>query len=233
MTDNLPVGTNLLIKVAPETGITGQNIINDGVSESHVLTDGADFGTPDAFTATQVSFTTNVNAYKTLVLPFEATVPADFTAAKAASVTGNLVNLEETSTIGAGQPVLVQGTGEFQLTASNAAVAATEDAALTEGVLSGTYKSIPAPVGSYVLQNQNSIIGFYQVAETQPTVGAFRAWLNVPASDVKAYYFGDEATSINEVFGMTLEGAIYNLAGQRLSKMQKGVNIVNGKKILK
>ncbi|MCR5850152.1 MAG: chitobiase/beta-hexosaminidase C-terminal domain-containing protein [Bacteroidaceae bacterium] len=29
------------------------------------------------------------------------------------------------------------------------------------------------------------------------------------------------------------EGAIYNVAGQRLSKMQKGVNIVNGKKIIK
>ena len=28
------------------------------------------------------------------------------------------------------------------------------------------------------------------------------------------------------------EGAIYNLAGQRLEKMQKGINIVNGKKIL-
>ena len=27
--------------------------------------------------------------------------------------------------------------------------------------------------------------------------------------------------------------AIYNLAGQRLSKMQRGINIVNGKKILK
>ena len=29
------------------------------------------------------------------------------------------------------------------------------------------------------------------------------------------------------------DGAIYNLAGQRLDKMLKGINIVNGKKILK
>ena len=28
-------------------------------------------------------------------------------------------------------------------------------------------------------------------------------------------------------------GAIYNLAGQRLNKVQKGINIINGKKILK
>ena len=33
--------------------------------------------------------------------------------------------------------------------------------------------------------------------------------------------------------GDTEEGAIYNLAGQRLNKIQKGVNITNGRKILK
>jgi hypothetical protein len=32
---------------------------------------------------------------------------------------------------------------------------------------------------------------------------------------------------------MTIDNAIYNLAGQRMSKMQKGINVVNGKKILK
>lgn len=37
----------------------------------------------------------------------------------------------------------------------------------------------------------------------------------------------------NEELKMKNEGAIYNLAGQRLSKMQKGINIVGGKKILK
>ena len=31
----------------------------------------------------------------------------------------------------------------------------------------------------------------------------------------------------------TTVGAIYNVAGQRLQKMQKGINIVNGKKVLK
>ncbi|MBR5394674.1 MAG: leucine-rich repeat protein [Bacteroidaceae bacterium] len=229
-------GTNLLITVAPESGIFGQNIISDGVCENLVLTDGADFGAPYAFTAKEVKFTTNVNAYKTLVLPFEANVPEGFAAAKAASVTGNLVNLEEAATISAGEPVLVQGTGEFQLTTSNAAIAASDEAVLENGLFVGTYKNIPAPVGSYVLQNQNGVTGFYQVAEVQPTVGAFRAWLNAPASSVKAFFFGDGATSINEELRMKneeLEGAMYNLAGQRINKMQKGINIVNGNKILK
>ena len=36
----------------------------------------------------------------------------------------------------------------------------------------------------------------------------------------------------NEELRMTEEGGIYNLSGQRLSKMQKGINIIDGKKIL-
>lgn len=37
----------------------------------------------------------------------------------------------------------------------------------------------------------------------------------------------------NEKLKMKNEGSIYNLAGQRLSKAQKGINMINGKKILK
>ena len=49
------------------------------------------------------------------------------------------------------------------------------------------------------------------------------------------YFTAETMTGINEelrVKSEELEGAIYNLAGQRLSKMQKGINIVNGKKVL-
>lgn len=41
-----------------------------------------------------------------------------------------------------------------------------------------------------------------------------------------------DAISLTPTFSES-EGAIYNLAGQRLSKMQKGINIVGGKKVLK
>ena len=100
-------------------------------------------------------------------------------------------------------------------------------------MLSGTFKSIPAPVGSYVLQKQNGTAGFYLVADVQPTVNAFRAHLNVPNSDVKLYTFGDEATGISLTPALLEEGTIYyNVSGQRMSRMQKGINIVNGKKIL-
>ena len=232
LTDNMPAGSNLLVTVAPETGITGQNIINGGVCQSLVLTDGADFGTPTAFTATSVSFTTNVNSYKTLVLPFDVDVPAGFTATNAASVTGSSVNLESTTTISADAPILIQGEGALELTATNAAIGATDGATLTNGVLCGTYKAVTAPIGSYVLQKQSDVIGFYHVAD-EIAVGAFRAWLNAPTSSVKAFYFGDETTGIKNLNDLNdSKDVIYNLAGQRISKKQKGVNIQNKKKVL-
>ena len=69
------------------------------------------------------------------------------------------------------------------------------------------------------------------------TVPAGKALL--PASqvgtEVKTFTFNfeDDATGISNIDVNLNEGAIYNLAGQRLQKMQKGINIVNGKKVLK
>ena len=46
--------------------------------------------------------------------------------------------------------------------------------------------------------------------------------------------FGDDATEIEDLnVDVNLNENIYNVAGQRLNKMQRGINIVNGKKILK
>ncbi|MBO7120090.1 MAG: leucine-rich repeat protein [Bacteroidaceae bacterium] len=232
LTGNMPAEGNLVVAVSPESGITGQNIINDGVCESLVLTDGIDYGTPIAFVATQVSFTSNVSLYKTLVLPFEADVPAGFTASEATSVYGAKVILEEVSTIRANAPVIVQGEGVFQITANNAEVAASEGITPQEGVLYGTYKSTLAPHGSYVLQNQDDVIGFYHV-EDEITVKAFRSYLEAPASSVKAFYLNNDATGIASSLGETQEEAVFNLAGQRLSKPQKGINIIKNKKYIK
>ena len=48
------------------------------------------------------------------------------------------------------------------------------------------------------------------------------------------YYNANDPDGINEVGDeqLTIDNAIYNLAGQRINKLQEGINIVNGKKIL-
>ncbi|MBO7136932.1 MAG: hypothetical protein J6V92_00500, partial [Bacteroidaceae bacterium] len=88
----------------------------------------------------------------------------------------------------------------------------------------------------YCLANKTEGVGFYQV-ESGVVIPAGKAYLVVeaPAGQAKTFYgFDDNATGLNNVdANVNLNEAIYNLAGQRLSKMQKGINIVNGKKILK
>lgn len=48
------------------------------------------------------------------------------------------------------------------------------------------------------------------------------------------YSLNGVTTGISDVKAQTItDGVIYNLAGQRMSKLSKGINIVNGKKIIK
>jgi hypothetical protein len=125
--------------------------------------------------------------------------------------------------------VLEAATGTYSFTGSK--VPAVESP--TFGALTGTYSRIPAPAGSYVLQKQTEKVGFYLVNPevAAPYVNANRAYLTAPSSGVKAFFLGDGATGITGI-NDNLNESIYNLAGQRMSKMQKGVNIVGGKKVL-
>ena len=109
-------------------------------------------------------------------------------------------------------------------------------APIADNVLKGTADDIEA-AGKYILaQPAGEPVCFY-LAESG-IIKAGKAYLEVPeGTDVKAFYFsfGDEdPTGISTIDNaqLTIDSKIYNLAGQRVSKMQKGINIVNGKKVL-
>lgn len=106
-------------------------------------------------------------------------------------------------------------------------------AAKIEGnVLKGSAEDTEA-AGKYVLAKpENAEVGFYLA--NAGTIKAGKAYLELPSTEVKAFYFGGEnETAIVSPLGETKEGvAIYNIAGQRISKLQKGVNIVSGHKVL-
>ena len=89
---------------------------------------------------------------------------------------------------------------------------------------------------NYVLSKpQGDNLGFYKANNN--TVATNRAYIQVPVelSGAKSFTINldDDPTGISNIDINFNEGAIYSLAGQRLQKMQKGINIVNGKKILK
>lgn len=169
--------------------------------------------------------------YATFVAPMEATVPDGVKAYTAeVNINGVTIDLTPVNPIPANTPVVLEAaTGTYIFTGSK--VPAVE--APTFGALTGTYSRIPAPAGSYVLQKQAEKVGFYLVNPevAAPYVNANRAYLTAPSSGVKAFFLGDGATGITGI-NDNLNESIYNLAGQRMSKMQKGVNIVGGKKVL-
>ena len=187
-------------------------------------------------TKPSIDINTTVAGWGTTMLPFAvASLPEGVKAYSCAAVNGATLTLDNVSALEANKPYIIEGawnetlTGDAQGTALN----------YTEGLLTGVYAATPAPEGSYVLQNNDSKVGFYLVAEgegQQPTVGANRAYLTVPAQGgVKAdAFFFDEgtATAIKSVFDGVAAGEVYDLAGRKLQKLQKGVNIVNGKKVL-
>ncbi|MBQ9294325.1 MAG: chitobiase/beta-hexosaminidase C-terminal domain-containing protein [Bacteroidaceae bacterium] len=86
----------------------------------------------------------------------------------------------------------------------------------------------------YILANGENGVGFYKATQGT-TIPAFKAFLYIQ-NGVKGFYGfdDDDATGINEELRMkNEESSIYNLAGQRIQKIQRGINIVGGKKILK
>ena len=89
---------------------------------------------------------------------------------------------------------------------------------------------------NYILNNGTSGIGFYRANDKM--VAKNRAYISIQKSEsaaVKGFIalpgFGDE-TAVEAVKAEAVDGVIFNLAGQRVQKLQRGINIVNGKKVV-
>ena len=167
--------------------------------------------------------------YTTFVAPFNiAELPEDVEA-YACQLESKSVHLEPVAAIPAGEAVVLKNTGTYKFYSS------------AETVSLGTANDLKASDGNvqggttiYALANKGGKVGFYPVSESI-YVPAGKGYLIIENA-VKSFYGFDEddATSINEELSMkNEESSIYNVAGQRMSKQQKGINIVNGKKILK
>ena len=169
--------------------------------------------------------------YATLVAPFDAVMPTGVTANNA-TINGTTIELTPISgAVPAHTPVILSADAATTFSISGYPTAA--PAELKNGILTGTYEDIDAPLGSCVLQNQSGKVGFYLVTNAAtPKVKANRAYLTT-SSSAKAFFFDEETAIENVTVNAPADAVIYNVAGQRLNKAQKGVNIINGKKVLK
>ena len=132
-------------------------------------------------------------------------------------------------------PVILKNTGRYTL------IPVTEETLddVSGNDLSASDKDVEATGSQYILAKpEGEEVGFYP-AITGTTIPAGKAYLvsNETGPLVKAFYFvGEGETAIGSIQNSNFEiqnGEVYNLAGQKLSKMQKGVNIINGYKVLR
>ena len=164
----------------------------------------------------------------TLYSPVGLTAPAEVKL-YAATLNDTYIHFDEVEAVKAGAGVLVEAAeGTYDFTVESNEADYTSD--LVGSVATKARTSIAANV--YTLQSGPAFKPY-----TGENVTGFRSHIE-ESSSVKAFniIFGDDETGISDLnsqWSMVNGQSIYNLAGQRMNKMQKGVNIINGKKILK
>jgi len=184
--------------------------------------------------ATEVSVPLNNggdgNYYATFCAPFSYTV-ADGATAYTLNESGNwLIPSPIVGEVAAGTPVLLKGS----LATATLTLGSESSSSIGTGTaLTGTYlaKTIDG-AADYVLGIDEGVVGFYHWDTSN--LGANRAYV-AGGADVKGFVINwGDAVGIKSVDnGQALDNAsIFNLAGQRLNKVQRGVNIVNGKKVI-
>ena len=189
-------------------------------------------------TASSASYDLTVNSCKasTLMLPFNAALPDGVSAWTLNYTSGDKVTATTASSITANTPVLINANaGNYTFTATDATI---DPVSQASGALTGVYTTTNLNYdgdNSYILwANNENPIGFYKANSS--TVAPYRAYLTAEGAGTKLMIdFDGMATGLESLTpnpSPVGEGSIFNLAGQRMSRMQKGINIENGKKVL-
>ena len=193
--------------------------------------------------------TLQAGGYNTLAVPFNMAIPEGWTVKElnTASIAGQVLtlNFADATTIEAGKPYLVKVAAQTDL--SQAAFAGAIVSKETQPYTSATVDFIPT-LGATDIETDDvrKILFFgaentlYRPNSTSSRMKGFRAYFQLKeAAEVKGFELnlGDEdATGIigieNGKLTIDNDDVIYNVAGQRLERTQRGINIVSGKKVI-
>ena len=178
----------LVIENAPSAS-TGTNVVvksGDAYTCANlVLTDGTDFYTPVAFTATQATYSrplTNGTQWGTVALPFDATSVTGAELFRVASQDGDELYVDETGGMADGEPLVFRANAEVakvDFTGANVTVRATTDAATGSTLLKGTSQTVSQlDAGACFIYGDK----FYRVAQgSQVGMKPFRAYIPAAA----------------------------------------------------
>ena len=150
------------------------------------------------------------------------------------------LKLEEATYIKANTAYILKNTTETDIVIPDVkGVSKAAEESYTTGLLTGSYvKTNVLPANSYILQSQNGKTGFYLCNTTGLSVGQNRCYLTLPNGrhNARSFIFNEDgATGVPTLKPETLDklsnGKIYDVNGRELKSQQKGINIINGRKV--
>lgn len=179
--------------------------------------------------------------WNTIALPFAVEDLSVFgTDAKAYAFNGYAdgnISFTPATALEAGKPYVLyvgevaEANGNFEFQQVN--VEATEAAEVAFG--GATFKATYAPVAKGEMTDKYGITpdGHVKKGSSNASMKGFRGYFELPAAGARIVIDGQEVTAIEgiETKANTVE-TIYNLNGQQLTKPQRGINIINGRKVV-
>ena len=195
--------------------------------------------------AENIDFTFKAD-YGTLILPFDADLQEGMEAYTCSEKEDNgfTLSLTPAESFAANTPYIVKKTGATtDYTFSGIAFSLADN--YTEGLLTGTLVDMIAPIGSLVLQNQPTGLGFYGVETNNITVKANRVYVTEEAAgiNVQTLLLPGIESGINDTKVADATVDVYTIDGIRVKKsvnatealqgLSKGLYIVGGKKVVK
>lgn len=171
----------------------------------------------------------NGKSYATFCAPFGVTVADTKANTLKMDASKKFVTLNEIAEVPANTGVLlVNETG-----ATTATVTIKDDATATvsDNALVGTLAPHAKEAGDLFLGNNEGVVGFYDWAGT--SLVANRAYIPAAkAAGLRALLFDNTTTGVNAATLNKASQKIFDLQGRRVEKAQKGLYIVNGKKVV-
>ena len=175
----------------------------------------------------------NEAGYASTYLPFDAALCEGLEAYAVTETSATKATLTALQGIKANQGAILKGAAstEYVLAAGNVS------SDWSGNLLKGSTADTEVTGEGYVLSTVKSVTGFYAAKLTDGKFknNAGKAYLPKPAEASARFIsldFGTE-TAIESVESVENNAAVYDLSGRRVQKAQKGLYIVNGKKVIK
>lgn len=185
----------------------------------------------DYCTTITTSFVVNISpaGYTTLFLPYAVTIPDGVQAYTGVLSSNKLTMTELEDVIPTHTAVVLKASaGEYSFKSTTSGPFSGNNdlkGCLTETVTSSIEGGIVC-----TLAKEEDIVGFFKF--TGETLGANKAYLVVPETMARISMSFDDDTEALESVVTDRNTTIYTLDGMKVTELRKGLNIVNGKKVM-